>query len=73
MAIQCRLEKRLAFPSHAVHHHRLRRQPILEILEGRALLATFTVNSAGDGGRESAARPVMTRNSFSPVSPRMGR
>ena len=45
-----RLEGRFAFPSHAVHHHRRCRRPVLEILEGRVVLATFTVNSVGDAG-----------------------
>ena len=50
MASRRRLEERFAFASHAVHHHRRRRRPVVEVLEGRALLATFTVNSVGDGG-----------------------
>ena len=50
MASRRRLEDRFAFPSHAVHHHRRRRRPVLEVLEGRVLLATFTVNSVGDAG-----------------------
>ena len=52
MASRRRLEERFAFASHAVHHHR-RRRPVLEVLEGRALLATFTVNSLGDAGSGS--------------------
>jgi len=43
-----RLKERFAFASHAVHNHR--RRPVLELLEGRALLATFTVNSLGHIG-----------------------
>ena len=31
----------------------VRRRPVLEVLEGRALLATFTVNSLGDAGSGS--------------------
>ena len=50
MASRRRLEERFAFASRAVHHHRRRRRPVLEVLEGRALLATFTVNSLGDAG-----------------------
>jgi len=50
MSSRRRLEGRFAFPSHAVHHHRLRRRPVLEILEGRVVPATFTVNSLGDAG-----------------------
>ena len=53
MASRRRLEERFAFASHAVHHHRRRRRPVLEVLEGRALLATFTVNSLGDAGSGS--------------------
>ncbi len=53
MASRRRLEERFAFASRAVHHHRLRRRPALEVLEGRALLATFTVNSLGDAGSGS--------------------
>ena len=45
-----RLEERIALASHAVHHHRLRRRPALEVLERRVVLSTFTVNSLGDGG-----------------------
>jgi hypothetical protein len=72
MAIRRRLENRFAFASHADRHHLLGRQPILELIEGRALLATFTVDSGGFEG-ESAARPVKTGTSSSPVSPRKGR
>ncbi len=39
--------------THAVHHHRRRRRPVVEALEGRALLSTFTVNSVGDAGSGS--------------------
>ena len=52
MASRRRLEDRFAFASHSVHHHR-RRRPVLEVLEGRALLSTFTVNSLGDAGTGS--------------------
>ncbi len=52
MASRRRLEGRFAFASHAVHHHR-RRRPVLEVLEGRALLSTFTINSVGDAGSGS--------------------
>ncbi len=47
------LVERFAVASRAVHHHRLRRRPTVEVLEGRALLATFTVNSLGDVGSGS--------------------
>ena len=53
MASRRRLEERFAFASHAVHHHRLRRRPVLEVLEGRVVLSTFTVNSLGDAGSGS--------------------
>jgi hypothetical protein len=45
--------QRFAFASHAVHHHRLRRRPVLEVLERRVVLSTFTVNSLGDVGSGS--------------------
>jgi hypothetical protein len=48
MASRRRLVERFAFASHAVHTHR--RRPVREVLEGRALMATFTVNSLGDAG-----------------------
>jgi hypothetical protein len=48
-ATRRKLEERFAFTS--VHQHR--RRPVLEILEGRALLSTFTVNSLGDAGSGS--------------------
>jgi len=50
MVSRRRLSQRFAFDSHAVRHHRLRRRPVLEVLEGRVVLSTFTVNSLGDGG-----------------------
>jgi Bacterial Ig-like domain (group 3)/MBG domain (YGX type)/Right handed beta helix region len=50
MASRHRLEQRVALAFRADHHHRLRRRPVLEVLEGRALLATFTVNNLGDAG-----------------------
>ncbi len=50
MASRRRLLQRFAFASHAVHHHRLGLRPVLEVLEGRVVLSTFTVNSVGDGG-----------------------
>jgi hypothetical protein len=50
MASRRRLVQRFAFASHAVHHHRFRRRPVLEVREDRVVLATFTVNSLGDGG-----------------------
>ncbi len=53
MASHRRLQERFAFASRPVHHHRLRRRPDLEVLEGRALLSTFTVNSLGDVGSGS--------------------
>ena len=53
MASRRRLEERFAFASRAVHHHRRRRRPVLEVLEGRVLLSTFTVNSLGDAGSGS--------------------
>ena len=46
-----RLDRRFAFAFPAVHHHR--RRPVLEVLEGRVVLATFTVNSLGDAGSGS--------------------
>ena len=46
MASRRRLVERFAFASHAVHYHR--RRPVLEVLEGRVVLSTFTVNSVGD-------------------------
>ncbi len=52
MASRRRLVQRFAFASHAVHHHRHRR-PVLEVLEGRVVLSTFTVNSLGDAGSGS--------------------
>ena len=57
MASRRGLEDRFAFGSQAVHHHRLRR-PVLEVLEGRALLATFTVNSLGIRGACRAREPA---------------
>ena len=36
MANRRRLQERFAFAARAVHHHRLRRRPVLEVLEGRA-------------------------------------
>lgn len=53
MATRRRLDRRFAFTSHAVHHYRLRRRPLLEVLEGRIVLSTFTVNSLGDAGSGS--------------------
>ena len=53
MASRRRLKQQFAFASHAVHHQR-RRRPTLEVLEVRALLSTFTVNSLGDAGSGSA-------------------
>ena len=41
------LIERIAFASHAVHHHRRRRTP-LEVPEGRIVLSTLTVNILGD-------------------------
>ena len=54
MASLRRLVERFTFASHAVCNHRIRRRPALEVLEGRALLATFTVNSFGDAGNGSS-------------------
>ena len=51
MASRRRLLQRFAFASHAVHQHR--RRPVLEVLEGRVVLSTFTVNSLGDAGSGS--------------------
>ena len=51
MGSRRRLGHRFAFASHAVHHHR--RRPVLEVLEGRVVLSTFTVNSLGDAGSGS--------------------
>ena len=53
MASRRRLVQRFAFASRAVHHHRLHRRPVLEVLEGRVVLSTFTVNSLGDAGNGS--------------------
>jgi hypothetical protein len=53
MASRRRLVERFTFASRAVHHHRLRRCPTLEVLEGRVVLSTFTVNSLGDAGSGS--------------------
>ena len=53
MASRRRPKERFAFASRAVHHPRLRRSPSLEVLEGRALLSTFTVNSFADAGSGS--------------------
>ena len=53
MARRRRLGHRFAVASYAVHHHRLRRRPVLEVLEGRVVLSTFTVNSLGDAGSGS--------------------
>jgi hypothetical protein len=50
MAKRRRLVQWFAFASHAVHHHRFRRRPVLEVREDRVVLATFTVNSSGMGG-----------------------
>ena len=50
MASRSRLVQRFAFASHAVHH---RLRPVLEVLEGRVVPATFTVNSLGDAGSGS--------------------
>ena len=50
MTSRRRLVQQFALASRAGHTHRLRRRPVLELLEGRALLATFTVNSVGDAG-----------------------
>ncbi len=52
MASRRTLKERFAVASHTVRP-RLRRRPVLEVLEGRALLATFTVNSFGDAGNGS--------------------
>jgi hypothetical protein len=53
MASRRRLVERFTFASSAFPHRRLSRRPLLEALEGRALLATFTVNSLGDVGSGS--------------------
>jgi hypothetical protein len=54
MVSRHRLPERFAFASRAVRHRRFRRRPVLEVLEGRALLATFNVNSLGTLGSGSA-------------------
>jgi hypothetical protein len=46
--------QRFAFASHPVHHHCFRGRPVLEVLEVRIVLSTFTVNSLGDVGSDSA-------------------
>ena len=51
MVSRRRIQERFEFASRTVHHHRIR--PVLELLEGRTLLATFTVNSLGDVGSGS--------------------
>jgi hypothetical protein len=48
MASLRRLDQWFASASHAVQHHRRRRRPVLEALEGRLVLSTFTVNSLAD-------------------------
>jgi hypothetical protein len=53
MASRRRLVQRYAFASHAVHHHRLRHRPLLEILEARVVSSTFTVNRLEDAGSGS--------------------
>ncbi len=53
MASRRRLVERFAFAARAVHHHRLVRRPVVEVLEGRVVLSTFTVNSLGDVGSGS--------------------
>ena len=53
MAGRRRLGHRFAVAFYVVHHHRLRRRPVLEVLEGRFVLSTFTVNSLGDAGSGS--------------------
>jgi hypothetical protein len=50
MPSRCRQKERFAFVSHAVRHHR---RPVLEVLEDRVVLSTFTVNSLGDAGSGS--------------------
>ncbi len=52
MASRRRLEKRFAFAPRPINHQR-RRRPVLEVLEGRVVLSTFTVNSLGDAGSGS--------------------
>jgi hypothetical protein len=46
MASLRRLDQWFALASHAVQHHR--RRPVLEALEGRLVLSTFTVTSLAD-------------------------
>jgi len=50
MASLRRLNQRLAFASRAVHR---RRRPVLEVLEDRVVLSSFTVNGLGDAGSGS--------------------
>jgi len=52
MASRRRLKERFALASRAVGQER-RRRPVLEVLEGRVVLATFTVNRLGDAGSGS--------------------
>jgi hypothetical protein len=51
MSSHIKRRQRFELATRPVHHRR--RRPVLELLEGRALLATFTVNSLGDAGTGS--------------------
>ena len=53
MASRLGICQRFAFASHAVRRHHRRRGEVLEGLEGRVVLAMFTVNSLGDAGSGS--------------------
>ena len=53
MSSHRKLRQRFEVATRPVHHRRLRRRPDLEVLEGRALLSTFTVNSLGGVGSGS--------------------
>ncbi len=69
MVSRHRLPVRFAFASRAVQHRRLRRRPVLEVLESRALLSTFTVNSLGNLGSGSLATRATCRTASTRPTP----